>query len=155
MMDKELDFAKFIHFKRITKTAMIALLNPTQKKFADRFSTLVIRESSDLDNTSLDDELSGNAELDQGTQAIGTIINSENKVDRRLIDIYKVRKINELVNYGEMEGILNRNSSTLASDLVFRKGVEQFTPRSDRLKIDPNPVKPVTPMLKRLQTEVV
>ena len=65
VIDKELDFAKFIHFKRITKTAMVALLSSTQKTFADKFSQLVIRESSDLDNTSMDDELSGNGELDQ------------------------------------------------------------------------------------------
>lgn len=38
VIDKELDFAKFIHFKRVTKTAIVALLSANQKKFADRFS---------------------------------------------------------------------------------------------------------------------
>ena len=57
-MTKELELTKFIHFKRITKTALLALLNGRQKKFTDRFSQLTIRESSDLENTSEDDELS-------------------------------------------------------------------------------------------------
>ena len=118
VIDKELDFAKFIHFKRITKTAMVALLSSTQKTFADKFSQLVIRESSDLDNTSMDDELSANGELDQVVRAIGPIIHSVNKVDQSLIDVYKLRKGRELIDFGEMDGMVNRNSNTLASDLI-------------------------------------
>lgn len=38
VMQKELDLSKFIHFTRLTRTAMLALLNGRQKKFVDRFS---------------------------------------------------------------------------------------------------------------------
>ena len=79
----------------------------------------MIRESSDLDHTSEDDELSG--DLDDGGDIIGAMLSSKDRVDQALVDVYKVRKARELLHLGEMTGLLDPKSSTLSSDLILGK----------------------------------
>ena len=55
---KELDLQKFLYRQRLQTTAILGLLNGRQSFFVDKMSQLVIRESSNLDETSSDSELS-------------------------------------------------------------------------------------------------
>ena len=57
-MNKELDLRKFIHRQRLSTTALLGLLDGRQSLFVDKMSQLVIRDSSNLDETSSDEELS-------------------------------------------------------------------------------------------------
>ena len=54
---KELDLQKFLHRQRVLVTSLLGLLKGRQSAFVDYFSQLVVRESSDMSNTSEDDEL--------------------------------------------------------------------------------------------------
>lgn len=55
---KELDLRKFIYRQRITMTALLGVLSGRQSFFIDKMSQLTIRESSNLDETSSDADLS-------------------------------------------------------------------------------------------------
>ena len=55
---KELDLRKFIYRQRLQTTAILGLLSGGQSFFVDKMSQLVIRESSNLEETSSDSELS-------------------------------------------------------------------------------------------------
>ena len=78
---------------------------------------MVIRESSDFDNTSMDDELDG--DLDDGENIIGAMLKSNDNIDKQLVNVYKVRKIKELRNYREMHEKIDRTTSTIGSDLIL------------------------------------
>ncbi len=56
-MVKELDLQKFMHRQRLWTTSMLGLLNSRQSLFVNKMSQLIIRESSDSQNTSDDNEL--------------------------------------------------------------------------------------------------
>ena len=56
-MDKELDLQKFLHRQRILVTSLLGLLKGRQSSFVDYHSQLVVRESTDMENTSSDAEL--------------------------------------------------------------------------------------------------
>ena len=58
-MNKELDLQKFIYRQRVQTNALIGLLTGRQNVFVDKMSKLVIRESSDMAETSSDAELDG------------------------------------------------------------------------------------------------
>ena len=57
-IEKEMDLRKFIYRQRLQTTAMIGLLSKNQSFFVDRMSQLIIRESSNFEDTSSDNELS-------------------------------------------------------------------------------------------------
>ena len=56
-IDKELDLQKFIHRSRVQVTSMLGLLTAPQSVFVDKISQIVVRESTDFNKTSTDDEL--------------------------------------------------------------------------------------------------
>ena len=56
-MDKELDLQKFLHRQRILVTSLLGLLRGRQSSFVDYHRQLVVRESTDMENTSSDAEL--------------------------------------------------------------------------------------------------
>ena len=56
-MVKELDLQKFMHRQRLWTTSMLGLLDGRQSLFVNKMSQLIIRESSDSQNTSDDNEL--------------------------------------------------------------------------------------------------
>ena len=58
-LNKELDLQKFIYRQRVQTYALMGLLSGRQNVFVDKISNLVIRESSDMAETSSDAELSG------------------------------------------------------------------------------------------------
>ena len=70
-IQKELDLAKFIQRQRITMTSLMALLSGRQKLFVDKMSQMLIRESSDMDMTSEDAELS--ATMDGNLQEVNSL----------------------------------------------------------------------------------
>ena len=53
-LDKEMDLKKFITRQRLQTTAVLALLTGKQSFFIDKLSQMVIRESSDSQETSSD-----------------------------------------------------------------------------------------------------
>ena len=73
----------------------MATLNGRQKYLADKYSSLLIRESSDLDErTSVDDEMDKNNEIDifgHGTR----IFKSTDAVDKRFVDLYKLQRFKQ------------------------------------------------------------
>ena len=89
MLEKELDLRKFIYRQRLQTTAILGLLSGRQSFFVDRMSQMVIRESSNLDETSTDDELSDwqNDNMDYAKR----MVQSSSKVDNRLINLYRLR----------------------------------------------------------------
>ena len=93
-LGKELDLRKFIYRQRLFVTSMIGLLSGRQSFFVDKMSQMMIRESSNLDETSDDAELSdwGNDDM----HYVKRMFESSNKVDQRFIEMYKVRKAHEL-----------------------------------------------------------
>ena len=68
----------------------IAFLTGSQKSFVDKFSQLVIRESSDLANTSSNSNLSDWQRDDMNY--IARMSRSKVTADKRLIDLYKLRR---------------------------------------------------------------
>ena len=60
---KDLDLVKFLHRMRLISFAVLTSLNSRQQFVARKMSTMLIRESSDLDDTSVD-----YFELDQQNQ---------------------------------------------------------------------------------------
>ena len=89
-ISKELDLQKFIHRQRVFITATLSLLNGNQKSYADKYSQLVIRESSDFNATSSDAELS-DWRADE-MRFIENMQNHEGQIDKRLFDIFRLRK---------------------------------------------------------------
>ena len=89
-LSKELDLRKFVLRQRLQTAAIMGLLSGRQKSYIDRISQLVIRESSDLDETSSDRELSDwqRDEMDYAKR----MAQSSNIIDKRLIGIYRLRK---------------------------------------------------------------
>ena len=87
---KEMDLQKFLHRQRIFITSLLGLLKSRQSSFVDKFSQLVIRESTDMEATSQDADLS---DLGHGDMHfVGSMVQSSNCVDKRLINIYKLRQ---------------------------------------------------------------
>ena len=75
-------------------TAILGLLSGRQSYFVDKMSQLIIRESSNLEETSEDAELSDYKREDM--KYMQRMVASKNEVDQRFIDIYKVRKASQL-----------------------------------------------------------
>ena len=90
-LTKELDLRKFIYRQRLQTTAILGLLSGAQSFFVDKMSQLVIRESSNLEETSSDDELSDLQGKDTMDYAKNMTL-SDNKIDERLINLYRIRK---------------------------------------------------------------
>ena len=55
-MNKELDLVKFLRRMRLFTFATLALLSRRQQFIVDNLSTMLIRESSDFDESTSDDE---------------------------------------------------------------------------------------------------
>ena len=86
---KEMDLQKFLHRQRVLVTSLLGLLRGRHTAFVDKFSQLLIRESSDMGQTSSDAELS-----DWGrkqTEFLSTIASSRKFTDKRLFEIFELR----------------------------------------------------------------
>lgn len=108
---KELDLRKFIYRQRLFVTAILGLLSGRQSFFVDKMSQLMIRESSNLEETSSDAELSdwGNDDM----HYVKRMFESSNKVDKRFIDMYKIRKAHQLgIHFGHREEVEMKRKGT-------------------------------------------
>lgn len=121
-LSKELDLRKFIYRQRLQTTALLGLLSGRQSFFVDRMSQLVIRESSNLEETSQDSELS-DWQVDNMDYA-KRMVQSSNKVDERLINLYRLKIANHL---GIHIGLRNPN-------LILRHKTKQRSAGDKRLK---------------------
>jgi len=92
-LDRELDLSKFVHRQRVTSNALQALLTCSQMAFVDKMSRLLIHESSHNEDTSEDGEL--DKESAQVSEKAREVVLSKDCVDERLVDVYRVRKVNE------------------------------------------------------------
>ena len=71
--------------------ATLGLLNTQQSIFVDKVSQLVVRESTDIDETSSDDEFQDKRFLKSLLQIDRAVLNlskSKKKVDKRLANLY-------------------------------------------------------------------
>ena len=68
--------------------ATLGLLNTRQSIFVDKVSQLVVRESTDIDDTSSDDEVQDKRSLLQINRAVMNLTKSKKKVDKRLANLY-------------------------------------------------------------------
>ena len=68
--------------------ASLGLLNTQQSIFVDKVSQLVVRESTDIDDTSSDDEVQDKRSLMQIDRAVLNLTKSKKKVDKRLANLY-------------------------------------------------------------------
>ena len=91
---KELDLRKFIYRQRLQSVAILGILSGRQSLFVDKMSQLVIRESSNFEETSGDEELS-DWQRDDMVYA-KRMKQSSNRIDQRLINIYKIRRAQQL-----------------------------------------------------------
>ena len=90
---KELDLRKFIYRQRVTMTALLGLLSGRQSFFIDKLSQLVIRESSNLEETSSDADLS-DWQHDNMDYAKRMALSS-NQTDQKFMNLYRIRKAHE------------------------------------------------------------
>lgn len=87
-VNKELDLIKFIQRQRQNTFSNLATLNARQQFMVDKMSTMLIRESSDLnDRTDTDDELMQENVVDIEHHS-RKIFLSKKKMDRRIIQAY-------------------------------------------------------------------
>ena len=71
----------------------MALLSGKQSFFIDKMSQMLIRESSNFEETSEDEELSDWGMDDH--KYIAKLTNSKEKVDQRLIDLYMITRAHQ------------------------------------------------------------
>ena len=77
-------------------TSLMALLSCQQMHFVDKMSNVFIRESSDVENTSTDNELAVMNNNSLNMRLAKRMIKSKDKVDNRLVDIMRLRKADQL-----------------------------------------------------------
>ena len=77
-------------------TSLMALLSCQQMHFVDKMSNMFIRESSDVENTSTDNELAVMNNNSLNMRLAKRMIKSKDKVDNRLVDIMRLRKADQL-----------------------------------------------------------
>lgn len=75
-------------------TAILGLLSGRQSFFVDKMSQMVIRESSNLEETSSDNDLSDWQR--DNMDYVKKMTDSNNKVDKKLLNLYRIRKAHQL-----------------------------------------------------------
>ena len=88
-VQKEMDLRKFIFRMRLSMNAILALLTGPQTFLIDRMSRMVVRESSNSEETS-DYEALDDVQRDQLGHRIEQMAKSNKIVDKRLMDLYIV-----------------------------------------------------------------
>ena len=126
-IQKELDLVKFMRRMRLLTYATLAKLNRRQLFIADNLSSMLIRESSDFnDSTSDDGELNEENEPDI-EQHSSTILQSEDKTDKRFLKIFQILK-----KYTE----LDRQRSILQRSIVKKFSEDEVTNRKIKVYQD-------------------
>ena len=124
-MDAEMDLQKFLYRQRVAMTALIGLLNRRQAIFVDKFSQLVLRESSDAGRTSSDDELEGHRNED--IQFARRMQMSRDRGDKRLLKLYKLSKATQKIE-GSGVAVLDAADKIIANeDYMKLLAIQQFS----------------------------
>ena len=89
-IEKELDLQKVLHRLRLFVFATAGILSKDQSIFADRMSQIVIRESSEDQDASSDDELNEKTARREVVVSAKRMMRSKDKVDARLINIFRL-----------------------------------------------------------------
>ena len=89
MIDKELDLRNFINRIRLSTYSVLGLLTAKQRRFVDRSSQLVVHESSEVPNSSMEEGISKSSML-RLDLSIKSMLRNKNKTDQRFIDIYRL-----------------------------------------------------------------
>ena len=113
-----MDLKKFITRQRLQTTAVLALLSGKQSFFIDKMSQMLIRESSNFEETSEDEELSDWGMDDQ--KYAEKLAKSEEKVDQRLIDLYMIRRAHQIgSHFGfDNQSLLSMRAQSLSNGSV-------------------------------------
>ena len=115
---KEMDFQKFLHRQRLLINSLLGLLKSRQGFFVDKHSKLIVRESTETEVTSQDDELN---DIGPGSSMhfVGTMINSSNAVDRRLVKLFKLSQADHYTQRKETENPTpSNNLSQIGPSLI-------------------------------------
>ena len=83
-----MDLKKFLTRQRIETNAILSLLTGRQSYFIDRMSQMVVRESSNFEWTSSDNQLSDSNKKNEMDENVTSITRSSDKVDKRLVNLY-------------------------------------------------------------------
>ena len=83
-----MDLKKFLTRQRIETNAILSLLTGRQSYFIDRISQMVVRESSNFEWTSSDQQLSDTIKTNEMDENVKHITRSSDKVDKRLVNLY-------------------------------------------------------------------
>jgi len=76
-------------------TSLLGLLSGRQKFFVDKISQPLIRESSNFEVTSSDEEL--DKQFNDPFYNTPGIVESKNLVDRRLVDVFRIKRIRDVI----------------------------------------------------------
>ena len=127
-IDKELDLKKFLHRSRVTFASLLGLLTSKQSAFVDRMSRVAIRESTDLDVTTDDDELESKQFEKDMNLFVQRMVKSTDQIDQRFINLYRVRKAHENKVRIGFKGLDFVKKMPLERDLepIFEEKVEPF-----------------------------
>ena len=67
-------------------------LTADQSVFVDKMSRMIVRESTDFEETSSDEELGESKERKDFLLSSNRLMKSSNKTDQRFMNIFKIRK---------------------------------------------------------------
>ena len=116
-LQKELDLKKFITRQRLSTYAILSLLKSRQRFQIDRMSQMVVRESSNFEWTSSDEDLSDmnlDSKIFEHARKMAT---SSNEVDKRLLNIFVMKQAHqEGLKFGfknEVENMKNNKRFSL------------------------------------------
>ena len=80
-LDKELDLEKIIRRVRLLVFTAMGTLTTDQSVFVDKMSRMIVRESSDFEETSSDEELGREKERKNFLRSTDRLVMSSNKTD--------------------------------------------------------------------------
>ena len=80
-VEKELDLKKFLHRSRVNLSSLLGLLTSKQSAFVDKMSRIAIRESTDFDATTEDDELESKQFKKDLNIFVQKMVTSTDKID--------------------------------------------------------------------------
>ena len=111
-LQKEMDLKKFIMRQRLQTISLLSLLNGRQSFFVDRLSQMVVRESSNFEWTSSDQNLSDKNRDSKITHNVQSMTNSTNKIDQRLLNIFIMRQAHqEGLKFGFENDVTTKSNS--------------------------------------------
>ena len=89
-LDRELELARFLKRTRLQTTAILGLLTPKQRLFAEKSSNIVVDQRTSSSGTS-DSDGEARLAVKKGLEtATKRLIRSKDKTDRRFVNTYRV-----------------------------------------------------------------